>query len=206
MDSIAYFIITVDDFGFMSALRDLLSQHQLGPAKAPRGADVPRAFCERQVRFEDHHVPRPSDFHRLPHDGGIVFVHTVKRPHPAHIARGEAADVRIRALQMLRHGHGSALLRPFTDQPADFPVQLHLRQRGANSFVNGFEQFAVVDCFSDVHRLLLSGAVRLIIYCSASVFPLNFRATLIPRSATVPRWMMPEPNLLRRASTVLSSF
>ena len=70
----------------------------------------------------------------------------------------------MRVLQMLRYSPGSAFLRSFTDQPTDFPVQLHLRQHDAHSAVNGLEQFAVVDFFSDVHVFPLSGAVRLIFY------------------------------------------
>ena len=142
----------------MNTFRDILRQYQLGPPEAPCGADVPFPFRERQLGLKDYNVLRPADFHRLPHDIGSAFIHTVKFPHPPHVARGEAADVRICALQMLCHGHGGAFLRPFGDQASDFPVQLHLRQRCVHSAVNGREQLTVVDCFFDVHRLLLSGA------------------------------------------------
>ena len=161
--SIAYFALAVERFSLVSALRDSLRQYQLGPPEALCGADVPFPFRDRQFGFENHHILRPADFHCFPHNVRRVFAHTVKFPHPSHIARGETIDARVCALQMLRHGHGSAFFRAFGDQASDFPVQLHLRQRGSHSAVNGREQFTVVDCFPDVHWLPLSGAVRLMI-------------------------------------------
>ena len=137
----------------MKSLCNLFSKQLLRPSESPRGPDVPLPFREREIGFKDHHVLRPADFHRLPHGIGGVFIHTVKVPHAAHIARGESICIGISALQMLRHGHSSAFLRLSTDQAADFPVQFHLRHLGAHGAVNGCEQFAVVDCFSDVHVL-----------------------------------------------------
>ena len=63
---------------------------------------------------------------------------------------------------MLRDSRCSALLLLRGDQASDFPVQLHLRQDGAHSAVNGCEKVGVVDVFSYVHGFLLSGALRLI--------------------------------------------
>ena len=161
--SIAQIRFIVDSIVLMDALGDLFGQCRFGPSETLYSLDVPFPFANGQVSFKDDYVLRPADFHRLLHNVGRVFVHPIEFPHPAHVARGETVHIGICALQMFRHGHGGAFFRPFGDQASDFPVQLHLRQRGVHSAVNGREQPAVVDCFFDVHRLLLSGAVRLML-------------------------------------------
>ena len=160
---ITYILRNVERDILNRLLRDFVSELFFGPPEPQRGADIPGAFLRDQVSVHENQILRPAKSHGLPHDARVVFIFAVKVPHSAHIARGEPGHVRIHALQMLRDRHSSAFLRPVTDQPPDFPVQLHLRQRGAHSAVHGREQLAVVNGFSDVHRSLLSGAVRLIV-------------------------------------------
>ena len=160
---ITYILRNVERDILNRLLRDFVREFLFGPPEPQRGADIPRAFLQGQVSVHENQILRPAKSHCLPHDARSVFILAVKVPHPAHIARGEPGHVRIRALQMLRDSHSSSFLRSVTDQPPDFPVQLHLRQRGAHSAVHGREQLAVVNGFSDVHGFLLPGTVRLFV-------------------------------------------
>ena len=146
----------------MRAPVDLLHERQLGPAKLPDSADVPRSLGKREFRFEYDDVLCPADLHRRTHDGGFVFVGVVKLPHPAHVACREAADIRMCPLNIFRHGDRRTLLRALCNQPAYFPIQRHLRQGGRERGVDSSIQFAVIGILFDVHRPLLSGAARLI--------------------------------------------
>ena len=163
----------------MYAPVDLLHERQLRPAKLPDSADVPCFLGKREVGFEYDDVLCPADLHRRAHDIGLVFVGLVKLPHPAHVARREAADVRMRPMNILRCGDRRAFLRMLGNQPAYFPIQRHLRQGGRERGVDSPIQFAVINILFDVHRALLSGAARLFLMqgkgkCAASArFPLS---------------------------------
>ena len=160
---IAY-ILRIVERNMLNRLRgNLFCKLFPGPSEPQRCPDIPGAFFQCQVGVQDNQILCPAQHHRLGHDAWGAFIFTVKFPHPTHIARREAGSVGIRALQMFRHGHGSALFRPFADYATDFPVQLHLRQRGAHSAVYGREQLTVVDGLSDVHTVLLP-ALRAVIF------------------------------------------
>lgn len=131
------------------------------PAKAKGGADVPQALFIRITVLNNNSIERPTDLHRLAHNGGAVFVCAVEISHPAEVARGEAGGIRICVLQILRSGYGGAFLSAFADSFSDSAEQFHLRQRGRHERIQRLKHCAVIDRFSDVHELLLSGAVRL---------------------------------------------
>ena len=75
----------------------------------------------------------------------------VKFPHPTQVPRGEARDIRVRIVQILRRSDSGAFLRPAADQPANLTVQFHLRQICRHQGVQRREHGAVVNRFSDVH-------------------------------------------------------
>ena len=145
----------------MCPLPDLLYERQLRPAEPPDGADVPCFLGKREAGFEYNDVLCPADFHRRSHDGGLVFIGAIKLPHPAHVTRREAADIRMCPLNILRCGDRRALLRTFSNQPSYFPIQRHLRQRDRERGVDSPIQFAIIGILFDIHRPLLSGAARL---------------------------------------------
>ena len=112
----------------MSGGRDLLRQLQFGPSKLPDSTDVPGFLLERQFRFQDNHVLRPANGHRLGHDLRNTLIGAVEIPHPPQAPGREPNGVGVCALQIFRSGYGRALLRPAADQTANAAVQLHLRQ------------------------------------------------------------------------------
>ena len=147
----------------MRVFLDLCRKRQLGPAKLQDGTDVPRPFFRRKVSFEDDDILRPANHHGSVHRRGIVLIGEVELPHSANIARGEAADVRMRPPNILRGRHRCALCGMHGNQASDLAIQLHLRQLCCHSGIDLREQIAVISIFPDVHRLLLSGAARLIL-------------------------------------------
>ena len=146
----------------MRAFLDLRHESHLGPAKLPDGTDVARPFFRCKVSFEDDNILRPANHHGSVHRRGIVLIGEVELPHPANIARGEAADVGMRPLNILRGCHRRALCGMHGNQAPNLAIQLHLRQPCCHSGIDMREQFAVISIFPDVHRLLLSGAARLL--------------------------------------------
>ena len=66
-------------------------------------------------------------------------------------------------MQVLRGCHRRTLFHPTADQSANFTVQLHLEHFCRQQRVQHREQGAVIGGFPAVHRLLLPGAMRLII-------------------------------------------
>ena len=120
----------------MCAFLDLFHERQLGPTEAADGADIPRAFVQGQVSFEDHDVLRPADFHRLVRYLGSGFIREIEFPHPAHASRGEALFTRLLRLQICRRSDGRALFHLCCNQPSQFPIQPHLRQGGRERSVD----------------------------------------------------------------------
>ena len=117
----------------MRAFLDLCRKRQLGPAELQDGTDVPRPFFRRKVSFEDDDILRPANHHGSVHRRGIVLIGEVELPHSANIARGEAADVRMRPLNILRGRHRRALFRAFGNQSPNLAVCFRLRKtRGQN--------------------------------------------------------------------------
>ena len=141
---------------------DAVCQLQFRPSKLTRRPDVPCPLLERQLRFQDDHILRPADGHGLGQHFRRFGICAVKIPHPPQVPGGEARGIRVGAVQVLRSRHRRALLRPAADQSANFTVQLHLGQICRPQRVQRCEQDAVIGGLPDVHRLFLSGAVRLI--------------------------------------------
>ena len=146
----------------MCATADMLYERQFRPAEAPDGADIPCAFVQGQVSFADHGILRPADFQRLVRYLRSGFIREIEFPHPAHASRGEALFVRSLRAQIARRGNSRAFLRSLGNQPSQLPIQGHLRQGGCKRGVDTLIQFAVIDIPFGVHRLLLSGATRLL--------------------------------------------
>lgn len=111
--------------------------------------------------FQNDHIQRPRELHRLVHQDGAVFMRPVKIPHTAQIARGKAGDIGINLLQIRSGGHGSAFLGAAANLFAYLAVQLHLRHSRLHGGIQRGKEVAVINGFSDVHVLFLSGAVRL---------------------------------------------
>ena len=146
----------------MRAFLDLRHESHLGPAKLPDGTDVARPFFRCKVSFEDDNILRPASHHGSVHRRGIFLIGEVEIPHSANIARGEAADIRMRPLNILSGRYRRALFRASCNQASDLAAGFHLRQLSCQNSIYLFEQLTVVDVLSDVHWILLSGVSRLI--------------------------------------------
>ena len=162
--SIARFCLCVEVDLLMRAFLDFCRKRQLGPAKLQDGTDVPRPFFRRKVSFEDDDILCPADHHGSVHRRGIFLIGEVEIPHSAHIARGEAADVGMRPLNILRGCHRYALFRASCNQASDLAAGFQLRQLSCQDSINLFEQLTVVNVLSDVHWLLLSGVALLLLF------------------------------------------
>ena len=123
----------------MRAFLDLCRKRQLGPAELQDGTDVPRPFFRRKVSFEDDDILRPANHHGSVHRRGIVLIGEVELPHSANIARGEAADVRMRPLNVLRGRHRRALFRASGNQTSNLAAAFHLRQLRHQDSINLLE-------------------------------------------------------------------
>ena len=107
-------------------------------------------------------ILRPADPPGLHCQFGSIFVGAVELPHPAQIAGGETTRFRVCGLEIFRGGHRRPLLRSGADSPANFKVQLHLRQIYCHELIQYSIHSTVICGLSDVNSLLLSGAVRLL--------------------------------------------
>lgn len=147
----------------MRMLRDIGQQFLLRPVKLRGGADVPQALFIRVTVLNNHSIERPTDLYCLVHDGEAVFIGAIEIPHPAEAARGEAGGIRICALQIFRGGYSGAFLGSFADCFPDAAKQFHLCQFRCHKHIQRLKHCTVINRFSDIHELLLSGAVRLIV-------------------------------------------
>ena len=125
-------------------------------------ADIPRPFFRRKVSFEDDDILRPADHQGSHHCLRFAPISKIEFPHPAHVSRGETADVGMRSLNILRSYHCRAFFRASCNQASNLAAGFHLRQLSCQDSINLFEQLTVVDVLSDVHWILLSGVSRLI--------------------------------------------
>ena len=80
-----------------------------------------------------------------------ICICTVKFPHPAQVAWGEALGLRIVCLEILGGHDRRALLRVGTDDLADLKVQLHLRELRPHELIQHPIHGAVIGWLSDVH-------------------------------------------------------
>ena len=135
---------------------DLLGQLCLRPSKALRRPQIPAPLLQGEIRLQNDHILRPADFHSLPRQFRGVLIRAVELPHPAQIAGREATRFRVCSLEIFRGGHCRPLLRPGADRPANFKVQLHLRQICYHELIQRRVHGAVICGLSDVHDLLLS--------------------------------------------------
>ena len=147
----------------MYMLRDIGQQFLLRPVKLCGGADVPQALFIRVTVLDNYSIERPTDLHCLVHDGGAVLIGAIEIPHSAKAAWGEAGGIRICVLQILCGGYGGAFLGSFADCLSDAAKQFHLCQFRCHKHIQRLKHCTVINGFSDVHELLLSGAVRLIV-------------------------------------------
>ena len=142
-------------------LRYSLQEFGLGPMEPPDSGNVPSAFFGCYTVLQNDNILRPADGHGFCQDLRRIFICPVKLPHPAEVSGGEARSVRISSGDMAGGSDSGAFLWPDADQPADFLVQLHLRQFSRHQNIQRRKHGTVVYGFSDVHELLLSGAKRL---------------------------------------------
>ena len=124
--------------------------------------DIPRSCFIGNFCFHDDHILRPVQAQGLGQQFGHITVQTIEVPHPAHIARGEASHTGVQLTQVTRCRHRCTLFGTGADGLADLTVQLHLRQVLADCIIQGGIHSTVVNVFSDIHRLLLSGAKHLV--------------------------------------------
>ena len=132
---------------------DFSGQDQLRPPKPAHRPDVPQLFPKGKPRFQDDHVLRPADGHRLGRHFRGCGVGPVKIPHPPQVPRGEAGNIRIGAVQVLRSRHRRALLRPAADQSANFTVRFHMAQIYRRQCVQRCEQRAVVGGYDNIFSI-----------------------------------------------------
>ena len=112
----------------MCMIRDPLLEFQLRPAELPSRFDVPCPLLGGQLRLQDDHILSPADGHGLSQHLWYTLIGAIELPHPAQVPGGEARDIRIGAVQVLRSRHRRAFLCPAADQPTNLAVQFHLRQ------------------------------------------------------------------------------
>ena len=112
---------------------------------------IPLACISRQFRFHDHHVQRPSDFHRQPEARLVIFISQIKIAHPAHVTRGKACVIGEIRLHKLCGCDRSALLRTLADDLANGIDFIHLRKILRENCSQFPIHCAVIYRFSDVH-------------------------------------------------------
>ena len=144
-------------------LVDFRRQFRFGPAEPEDSVNIPPALLLRGTLLQNQDIAGPTNPHRLGQQARAVFIGMEELPHPAQITRRETGDGRIVFLKILRGRHRRALLWLSTCQPSDLQVHLHLRQGLLHKCIQRGEHGTVIDGFSDVHWLPLSGAVRLIL-------------------------------------------
>ena len=141
---------------------DLPQQLRLGPAVLQRGPEIPGALPTDLTALQNGRILRPAQLQGQRPQFLAICICTVKFPHPAQVAWGEALGLRIVCLEILSGHHRRALLRAGTDGPANLEVQLHLRKLRSHELIQCPIHGAVICGFPGIHALLLSGALRLI--------------------------------------------
>ena len=84
----------------MGLIVNFYGKLQLGPAKAEYSLDIPLALGIIGTPLHDQDILSPTDFHSLSHERLIALIGTNELPHPTHIARREASDIRVIFLQV----------------------------------------------------------------------------------------------------------
>jgi hypothetical protein len=144
----------------MDALDNPVSQLCFRPSELPDGTKIPTPFIRCFAIFQNDGIQRPSNGHGLGKRFRVRCVGAVKLPHSAHIARGKAGNVWVCILKIFRSRDSRAFFWALTDKFADFAVQLHLRTCLVQQCIQRRKQCGVINGFSYIHRLLLSGAMR----------------------------------------------
>ena len=141
---------------------DLFQQLYLDPAVLQRGPEIPSTLLDAFTAFQNGHILRPAQFQGQRQEFWVVGVGPEELPHPAQVAWGETLGLRVVLLE-IRSGHDRrALLRAGTDGHTDLKVQPHLRELHPHELIQRLIHGTVIDCFPDVHWLLLSGTLCLI--------------------------------------------
>ena len=112
----------------MDALDDPVLQLCFRPSELSDGAKIPTPFIRCFAIFQNDGIQRPSNGHGLGKRFCVRCIGAVKLPHSAHIAWGEASDVRVCILKIFRSRDSRAFFWALTDKLADFAVQFHLRK------------------------------------------------------------------------------
>ena len=141
---------------------DLFHQLCLGPAVLQRGPEIPGTLPAALTALQDRHILRPAQLQGQRQEFWVVGVGLVEFPHPTQVAGGEALALGVVGLEILGGHDRRALLRAGADGPANLKVQFCLGQSSRHELIQRPVHGAVIGWFSDVHRLLLSGAPRLI--------------------------------------------
>ena len=141
---------------------DLFHQLCLGPAVLQRGPEIPGALPAALTALQDRRILRPAQLQGQFQQFWVIGIGAVELPHPAQVSGGEAPVLRVIYLEILSGHDRRALLRAGADGHTDLKVQLHLREPHPHELTQRLIHGAVIDCFPDVHWLLLSGAPRLI--------------------------------------------
>ncbi len=115
-----------------------------------------------QICLHDNHVLRPPNQESLMQNVRCRFIGSEKVPHPAEIPRRKARVVGAFGCKILCCRHSCSFFCSGADQFPDFEIQLHLRQISSKRLIQTSVHCAVINGLSDVHGLLLSGAMRLI--------------------------------------------
>ena len=148
---IAISIAQILAFFQVRTICNLFGQFHLGPAKLLDSPKTPNPGIHIQVGLHDNNILCPADLHRLSEDLRMAFIHPIKIPHPAQIARREADPVRIVCGDIFRSHHSGPLLRPAAHQPAQLQVQLHLGKASGEGLIDPGIKAAVIDVFPNVH-------------------------------------------------------
>ena len=141
---------------------DLPQQLRLGPAVLQRGPEIPGALPAVLTFFQNRRILRPAQLQGQFQQFWVIGIGAVELPHPAQVPGGEALGLRIVLLEILGSHDRRALLRAGADGLSDCKVQIHLREFRPHELIQRPVHSAVIGWFSDVHRFLLSGALRLI--------------------------------------------
>ena len=79
----------------MSRGRNLPLELRFGPAELPDSPQIPAPVFHTEIRFQDHDILGPTDFHGQRQELVFSLLQPAEIPHPAKVARGEAGNVRI---------------------------------------------------------------------------------------------------------------
>lgn len=148
---IAYFVGCADRFlrkcPIQNDLQKFLCRESCDYSSLQAG--YPLYSC--QLRFHDHHVQCPADFHRQSEEHLALFIGFIKIVHPAHVALGKACAVRVTRLQKLCSCDRRTLLQALADGLADGIGLNHLRKILHENCGQFSVHHAVIHRFSDVY-------------------------------------------------------